>query len=177
MVVWVPKKKLRGYQKKSCVGTKKTVAWVPKKNNGLCAYQKEKPNSKTPQDMDFYMDDHPMLVELETRCVESDERKQKEAIRYEDLMSRIHAFVDKNSTPEMGEGLARDKMIELVTNLAYLSTLPILKQVPIVIFKSMRSDDPRRLVLLSACAFARGFILNTEITANDSDWGMWIESL
>lgn len=127
--------------------------------------------------MDFYMDDHPMLVELETRCVQSDERKQEEAIRYEDLMSRIHAFVVNNSTSEMGEGVARDKVIELVTNLAYLSTLPLLKQVPIDIFKSMRPDDPRRLVLFSACAFARGFTLKTEITANDSDWGMWIESL
>lgn len=121
------------------------------------------------------MDDHPMFVELETRCVQSDERRQEEVMHYKNLRFRIRAFVE-NTLNAIGER-KDDKMIELLTNLSYLSTLPLRKQVPIDVFKSMRKDNPRRRILFLACAYAKGFALITEITANDSDWSMWIESL
>jgi hypothetical protein len=132
---------------------------------------------QTPQRTAFYMENHQMLVDLQTRCIQSDERKQEEAIQFKDSMTRIYAFVEKNLSQGMDEGVRHDMMVKDVANLAYCSTLPLLKQVPINIFKSMRPDNPHRVILFSACLFARGLTLKTEIAANDSDWVLWVESL
>ena len=79
-------------------------------------------------------------------------REEEAAIRAHDLMSRTHRFVlDKL----LKEPVTTSESTALA-NLAFLSTLPVLRDIPIDIFKSLPRDDSRRLLILAACSYAGG---------------------
>ena len=87
-------------------------------------------------------------------------------------MSRTHRFVvDKL----LKEPVTTSESTALA-NLAFLSTLPVLRDIPIDIFKSLPRDDSRRLLILAACSYARGFTLRCEPLATDSDWEEWLDN-
>lgn len=117
-----------------------------------------------------------MMTMLEERFKKQSTETLEGLIHYQTLQDRLRLFVRTQLRTEQKD--FRPTTEDLLSKLAFASTLPMTRALAVTILQSMQKDDPCRRILALACIYATGFTKSVDMqVANDEEWERWMESL